>query len=391
MIVVDIRNFFTVRNVELIEVNNDFIYYAEEKNEEGHNNLFLLEYNRVTRRERIVANYSLDDPTFVQHIFSFTDCIVLLLENGGNTVWVFRVDKNTGAETARTQINCIGTFADCIALDKRHILLYTVSSESCASIFKEYKKVTGCTRIAYLHDIDEEKKYFVKDTKLCQLLGEDVKLFNTKEGRQVLLLDPYGDEELKERCYRDARWINGNVCDNMWQSPLTKLLANIKAGEEKVEMQRIVTAGIEGMARYTGMDNEFIYFKVKSFSSQEECVCSCEKTGGKIKVLARLEPCAENTYNHIDTSVAKIYRIEEQDETYTVTGVVNSSVHAEYEKKLGVFVGCVEDRFVITRKVMNDAQGQYDFEYNCIYDVKMKTEESFECKCVIRGNTLVLY
>ena len=45
MTVVDIRSFFTLRNVELIEVNKDFIYYAEEKNEEGHNNLFLLEYN----------------------------------------------------------------------------------------------------------------------------------------------------------------------------------------------------------------------------------------------------------------------------------------------------------------------------------------------------------
>ena len=41
MVVVDIRNFFTIRNVELIEINYDTIYYAEEKNEEGHNNLFV--------------------------------------------------------------------------------------------------------------------------------------------------------------------------------------------------------------------------------------------------------------------------------------------------------------------------------------------------------------
>ena len=80
MVVVDIRNVFAVRNVELIEVNQRYIYYAEEKNEEGHNNLFLLEYNRASRRERIVATYSLDDPTFVQHIFSFENSILLLLE-----------------------------------------------------------------------------------------------------------------------------------------------------------------------------------------------------------------------------------------------------------------------------------------------------------------------
>ena len=92
MTVVDIRSFFTLRNVELIEVNEDFIYYAEEKNEEGHNNLFLLEYNRATRRERVITHYSLEDATFVQHIYSFANSIVLLLENGGNQVWAFRVD-----------------------------------------------------------------------------------------------------------------------------------------------------------------------------------------------------------------------------------------------------------------------------------------------------------
>ncbi len=116
MTVVDIRSFFTLRNVELIEVNKDFIYYAEEKNEEGHNNLFLLEYNRATRRERVITHYSLEDPTFVQHIYSFANSIVLLLENGGNRVWAFRVDKETGQETVRTQLHCIGGFAGSKAL-----------------------------------------------------------------------------------------------------------------------------------------------------------------------------------------------------------------------------------------------------------------------------------
>ena len=56
MVVVDIRNVFAVRNVEIIEINDDFIYYAEEKKEEGHNNPFLLEYNRVSKRERVVTH-----------------------------------------------------------------------------------------------------------------------------------------------------------------------------------------------------------------------------------------------------------------------------------------------------------------------------------------------
>ena len=35
MVVVDIRNIFAVRNVEIIEINDDFIYYAEEKEGRG--------------------------------------------------------------------------------------------------------------------------------------------------------------------------------------------------------------------------------------------------------------------------------------------------------------------------------------------------------------------
>ena len=43
MIIEDLRNVFTSCRDELIEVSGDFIYYAEEKMEEGHNILFLLE------------------------------------------------------------------------------------------------------------------------------------------------------------------------------------------------------------------------------------------------------------------------------------------------------------------------------------------------------------
>ncbi len=72
MVVVDIRNVFAVRNVEIIEINDDFIYYAEEKKEEGHNNLFLLQYNRVYKNEWGGNPLFLYHPTFVQHLFSFS-------------------------------------------------------------------------------------------------------------------------------------------------------------------------------------------------------------------------------------------------------------------------------------------------------------------------------
>ena len=82
MTVIDIRNVFSERNIELIDIDPSCIYYEEAKNEDGRSELYLLEYNRKTKKERLVMNYSLDDPSFVEHIFPFDKTILLILENG---------------------------------------------------------------------------------------------------------------------------------------------------------------------------------------------------------------------------------------------------------------------------------------------------------------------
>lgn len=391
MVVVDIRNVFAVRNVEIIEINDDFIYYAEEKKEEGHNNLFLLEYNRVSKRERVVTHYSLDDPTFVQHLFSFSDSIVLLLENGGDSVWVFRVDKNTGEETARLKIRLIGDFSDCRALDKRHILLWTTANEKYDELFAKYQEKTGNSRIAYLHDLDTAEKYLVKDRILCRLGGEDIVLYSQEGENRALLLNPYGDEAHKEKCYKNARWISQPVCDYIWDGRIAEILEELANGAEALKLKKLVTAGIEGLARYTGMDQKGVYFRARHFSTESECICRCDKATGKVEVLSQLSFDREDCYYHVDVQGCKVYRITEGEETCLVKGIVNSGVQGKYQKQLGEFVSCVEDRFLITRKVMTDSHGNYEFEYHSICDIKKKTEESFECKCVVSKNTLVLY
>ena len=387
----DIRNVFAVRNVEIIEINDDFIYYAEEKKEEGHNNLFLLEYNRVSKRERVVTHYSLDDPTFVQHLFSFSDSIVLLLENGGDSVWVFRVDKNTGEETARLKIRLIGDFSDCRALDKRHILLWTTANEKYDELFAKYQEKTGNSRIAYLHDLDTAEKYLVKDRILCRLGGEDIVLYSQEGENRALLLNPYGDEAHKEKCYKNARWISQPVCDYIWDGRIAEILEELANGAEALKLKKLVTAGIEGLARYTGMDQKGVYFRARHFPTESECICRCDKATGKVEVLSQLSFDREDCYYHVDVQGCKVYRITEGEETCLVKGIVNSGVQGEYQKQLGEFVSCVEDRFLITRKVMTDSHGNYEFEYHSICDIKKKTEESFECKCVVSKNTLVLY
>ena len=157
-----------------------------------------------------------------------------------------------------------------------------------------------------------------------------------------------------------------------------------------MKLKKLVTAGIEGLARYTGMDQKGVYFRARHFSTESECICRCDKATGKVEVLSQLSFDREDCYYHVDVQGCKVYRITEGEETCLVKGIVNSGVQGEYQKQLGEFVSCVEDRFLITRKVMTDSHGNDEFEYHSICDMKKKTEESFECKCVVSKNTLVL-
>ena len=390
MIVVDLRSFFTVRNVELIEVNDEFIYYAEEKKEEGHNNLFLLEYDRETRRERIVAHYLLDDPAYLRHLYSFDDSILLLLENGGNQVFVTRVNKNTGQETAHLSIPCVGDFVDSRALDRRHLLISTVKNEAFADLFEDYRQETGRARIAYLHDLDTGRRFLVKNEQLSQAVEEHIKIYQGEKGGQLLLLEPFGDEQGKERCYRGSRPLGEDVRDNMWLCPLEEALSAVKAGEEALPLRRIVSMDVSGLARYCGMDTWNLYFKEKHFDTGEAFVCAYHKTTGKTERLASL-PGRPGSRYYFDREACRVYRLTEREDSVLVEGVVNSKVRASFERKLGDFAGCIEDRFLITRYVVLDDQGGYAYEYNTIYDVRAGTEECFESKCAVRGNTLVLY
>lgn len=110
MTVVDIRNIVTDSNVELISIGPSMIYYAEEKDEEGHRSLFILEYNRETQRERIIANYFLTKPSFVQHYFDFPEEILIVMENGGSTVWLLSLDKGDWAGKSFGRNPCCGRF-----------------------------------------------------------------------------------------------------------------------------------------------------------------------------------------------------------------------------------------------------------------------------------------
>jgi hypothetical protein len=391
MKVVDLRNIFQRCNDVLIEINDHFIYYAEEKKEEGHNSLFLLEYNRDTRRERIITNYYLSSPTFVQHFFSFAEDIIIVLESGESEAWILRLDKHTGEEKNLAKLNFIGSFSDCKALDESHVILYTTENEQHKRLFSEYKKLTGFARVAYLYDLDDEAYFYVRDPRICGSDSTGLITYEVNGEPQLLVLQPHGDEEEKENSYRNMRWVGDDINDNIWLCPLFDFIVSVKSGEERVPLELILSAGTCGLVRFAGMDEENLYFRAKYFPTDDQRLCACDKLTGKKTVMAELNlgPNEKAASFSIDMDGARAYRITESDDGYEVDGVLNSSIHAKYSKELGEFNTCVEDRFIVARYVLADENDS--FEFNSIYDAETETQKSYECSCVVKDGTVVLY
>jgi hypothetical protein len=391
MKVVDLRNIFASCNDVLIEVTDHFIYYAEEKQEEGHNNLFLLEYNRDTRRERIISNYFLNNPAFVQHFFSFPDDIVIVLEAGGSEAWILRVDKHTGEEKNLVRLGLIGEICDCAALDESHLIIYTSENEEHKRMFGEYQKKSGCSKMAYLYDLNDETYFFVRDPRICSADSAGLIPYESEGDMQLLILQPSGTEAEKEKCYHDRRWVGDNICDRVWLCPLFDFIVSVKSGEECAPLGLILSADTSGLVRYAGMDEDNLYFRARYFPANDQRLCAFHKQSGKKYVVAELNlgEGERPAWFSIDMAAGHAYRIREQEDTWEVDGVLNSDVHAEYSKELGDFTACADDRFIIARYVLSDDRDS--FEFNSILDVDTGEQKSFECRCMVKGGTVVLY
>lgn len=393
MTVVDIRNIFSNRNIELFDVNDSFIYYAEEKNEESHNNLFILEYNRATRRERLVTNYSLEDPTFVEHIFAFEKTIVLILENGTNSMWLIEIDKQSGIELNRRKVVCTGAFSDCMAWDSEHLLIYMAPDQENEPMFSHYKEVTGCECLCYLYNLKTNKKYFVKSPMIAKLGCDNIKPIEVQGEKYLILLDPFAEEEIKEHYYREQRWINADIRDNIWLCNLTELENELENGYEEITRKCIASADIKALVRYIGIDdNGKVYFRAKEFRTGTEKLCSYDVFTGTLDVEATLKNNDDGrTVYLIEEKPVRVFSVTKGSTKIYVQGIINSQANIGYDNSMGEFMTCIENRFVVTQRAIYSEESENTFTYYYIYDSQLDKNESYECKCHVYGDTLVLY
>ena len=389
MKVVDIRNMAAASNVELIRVDERTICYAEEKNEEGHNSLFLLSYDRATRRETIIANYFLTNPSYVQHYTLMGNDLIVVMENGGSVIWVLRLDVETGEEKNLEEIHLIGSFAGSVVLSASQLLLFTSENDLHKKLCEDYRSLTGLSQVVYLYDIDERRYVYVRDARLCSLRPEQISLFSSGGESQLLIQETYGSEQEKETCYRERRWLEKRIWDRIWACPLSRFLQSVQAHEEYLPLLRLFGADTDGMVRFCSEDRRKLYFRAVYFPKDDERILAIDKETGERSIAAVLRRDDDTSFTFFDRHAGRAYRLQEMRRTYRITGVLNSHVRAEYSRDLGIPIGCAEDRYLVARYVMSDEKDS--FVFHSIFDCETGDQQSYECRAAVKDDTIILY
>lgn len=393
MKVVDLRNLFANCNDQLIEVCGDLIYYSEEKHEEGHHNLFVLEYNQKARRERILTSYFLNKPTFVQHFYSFQNEILLVLEDGKNEMQVHRIDKHTGRELASARFSLTGSFADCTALDEERLLVYTTADEEHARMFEEYRSLTGFPYVVVLYDLGDRSCSYLRDPRICAVPSGSVVPYKSQEEYRLLVLQPGGTEEDRRVGFANTELLEKEKNDNVWSIPLLDFIVSAKAEEPRVPLELIFSVGTAGMVRYAGMSKEMLFFRMEQFAQNDCRLCAVKKSNAEKYIAAKLSLLpgvpAEQTTFRIDAQNERVYRITEKEDTLTVDALYGAQIHAEYKREFGSLLSTVDDRFLVTQTVLADENDSFAFQFVC--DTQTGEQQSYEGNCVVEDDTIILY
>ncbi len=386
MTVIDIRDEVHARQIEIIEVTDDYIYYAEEKNVNGIDAIYILQYDCAHEKENVMAYFTFDDASYIQHYYVSKDSIIVLFENGAGKAWLVKVDKAEGCEVLRKSMPLIGSFFDCTLVDDDNLIIYTESDEENRSLFNRCFETTDSKIMANLYDLKKSYRYFIKDFHAAELVRQSMYMFSDAKGNEYMLLcDPYTDEESKE-IYAHEPSGKLDIRDNIWSISKKRFLRGVKSGKENLELKRIASAGTDGLVRFECICDDSIVFRAKKFSTGQEKFCVMSTANGRVVPVSDVKKKNEKSYYFTDRATGRIYHIFKEDNIITLRGEINSSAVITCPKAIGEISGCIDDRFVLADKSPTE-----DEPVLTLYDSRLGTTDTFQAHSRTKGNVLVLY
>ena len=388
MTVIDLRDELYKRNIDIIEITDECVYYAEELKINGVDTIHIYCYSFLTENEEIMSYFTFDDTTYLQHYYAGKNSIIVLFENNENKVWIVKIDKRTNNEVLRKKIPLIGRFSDCVAVDDNNIIIYSKSDEENRALFNRCLEETNCDCLANLYDLENGIRYFVRDFKTIMLVKNHLSKFIGKNGREYLLLgDPYCEsEEEKESLFRELGTMAEDIRDNIWKISKKRFLEEVRDNSENFKLKKVASAGIGGAVRFECVSQNQIIFRAKSFSSEEEHFFKISVDSGKVRPLCSVREKNEHARYFTDLSVGKIYYMEIGENDVTIKGEINSTAEITYPNSIGKIVSCIDDRFIIADNSLDSGE-----TIMSIYDGKLHLTDTYQARVKTKGNVIVFY
>ncbi len=389
MNVIDLRDELYKRQIEIIEINEDCIYYDEELSVDGEARIYIYCYDLADEQERVLAFFALGGSGFERRFYPCGDSIIMLFENGTDSAWVIRTDKQTGAETLRRKISLIGKFSDCVVIDGSSIVIYTTEDDENRELFLRCKKATNSDTIANMYDLERGWRYFIKDFKTAALLRNCMQRFRSANGDDKLLLcDPYCGESEKEELVRalskQFSAVGDELRDNIWIISQNKLLDAIRSRTENISLRRIASAGLEGTVRFECISGSSVIFRAKLYKTQLEQFFEMSTESGKVKPLREVRERNGDAAYFTDNENGEVYYLTRSGGRIRLEGEIGSSADITYPEKIGEIESCVDGRYIIAEKPSDEPT-------TAIYDSRLHITDTFQAKARVKGETVVLY
>ncbi len=378
--VIDLRDDMYKRRIDVIEIDDGVIYYAEELKTRGSDSVCIYGYSFEENAEQLMSCFVFDDSGYYQHYYMGKNSIIVLFENSGSTVWVVKIDKQTGDEVYRKRIPLIGSFSDCAAIDDDNILIYTKADKEHMDMFNRCLEATNCSLIANLYDLGRNERFFVRDFETAMLVRNNMQTFTANGEEWLLLNDSFGNSKEKQRIVQKLGVSDDELEESIRVISKNAFLSGIRKKESDTKPRKIVTAGSKGSVQLECVCGDNILMRARSFVHDAESYCSVPKFGGKITNI--LDINGETFFT--DSDEGKIYTLSDVGDETELVGRINSDVHLSYPNNIGRLIKCIDDRFVI-----GETKGEKEFI--TVYDSELDLKDVYQASGMIKGSVLVLY
>lgn len=387
MTVIDLRDELYRRKIDIIEITDEFIYYAEELKINGVDTIYLYSYSFSQECERVMSYFTFDDATYLQHYYACKDSIIVLFENDTNRIWIVKVDKKTNEEVYRKKIPLIGRFFECVPIDDNNIIVYSKADSDSRELFNRCLEETNSECLANLYDLEKGYRYFIKDFKTAGLVKNSMHKFTDSKGvEQLLLCDPYCDEVEKEELSRELSKVPDDVRDNIWIISKMKFLDGVKSSREHIGLRKIASAGIEGLVRFECISGDKIIFRAKIFSHGKEQFFEMSTSSGEVKPIGEVKARNDTSRYFTDTENGKVYYMTRDDDNIMLKGEINSAAGIMYPHSIGRIESCIDDRFVIA-----NSSKSYSEPLMSIYDGRLNLTDTYQARVKTKGEILVFF